>query len=192
MLNSSTQSVRQRAIEVARKVCAAKPVYVDTETTGLNRTDEIIEISIVDDDGSVLLETLVKPSQPIPPDATRIHGITNQEVQNARPWPVVWPLVRSALFGRLIVFYNEEFDMRMMQQSHARYHLPWKEKFNTFDLLKLYAEYRGEWDSYRRSYRYHSLANAGKQCNIDLPNAHRTTADTLLTRALLHYIANSQ
>lgn len=191
MLNSSTQSTRQRAIEVARKVCAAKPVYVDTETTGLNRTDEIIEISIVDDDGSVLLETLVKPSQPIPPDATRIHGITNQEVQSARPWPVVWPLVRSVLFGRLIVFYNEEFDMRMMQQSHARYRLPWKEKFNTFDLLKLYAEYRGEWDSYRRSYRYHSLANAGRQCKIDLPNAHRTTADTLLTRALLHYIAET-
>lgn len=80
----------------------------------------------------------------------------------------------------------------MMQQSHARYRLPWKENLNTFDLLKLYAEYRGEWDPRRRSYRYHSLANAGRQCNITLPNAHRTTADTLLTRALLHYLAESR
>ena len=97
----------------------------------------------------------------------------------------------ALLVGRLVVIYNAEFDLRMMQQSHARYRLPWKERLNTFDLLKLYAEFRGEWDPKRRSYRYHSLANAGQQCGISLPNAHRTTADTLLTRALLHHIAGA-
>ena len=187
---SSTIAARQRAVETARKVLSAKPVYLDTETTGLNRTDEIIEISIIDDDGQVLFETLVKPSQPIPADSMRVHGITNQEVQTARTWPAVWPLVRSVLYSRLIVIYNEEFDLRMMQQSHARYKLPWKEKLSSFDLLKLYAEFRGDWDSYRRAYRYHSLASAGQHCGIHLPNAHRSTADTLLTRAVLHYIAD--
>jgi DNA polymerase-3 subunit epsilon len=190
MINSG-HSLRQRAIETARKVLSAKPIYLDTETTGLERTDEIIEISIIDDDEQVLFESLVKPSQPIPSSATRIHGISYQDVENARTWPVVWPQVRSALFGRLVVIYNEEFDLRMLQQSHSRYKLPWKDKLTTFDLLKLYAEFRGEWDPYRRSYRYHSLANAGAQCGISLPNAHRSTADTLLTRALLHYIAES-
>lgn len=190
MINSSP-SLRQRAIETAKKVLAARPIYLDTETTGLERTDEIIEISIIDDDEQVLFESLVKPSQPIPSSATRIHGISYQDVENARTWPVVWPQVRSALFGRLVVIYNEEFDLRMLQQSHSRYRLPWKDKLTTFDLLKLYAEFRGEWDPYRRSYRYHSLANAGVQCSISLPNAHRSTADTLLTRALLHYIAES-
>lgn len=184
-------NIRQQAIEVARKLCAARPVYLDTETTGLDTSDEIIEISIIDDDGSVLLETLVKPSKPIPAAATRIHGLTNADVQGARPWPIVWQQVRSVLFGRKIVLYNEDFDVRMMRQSHARYRLPWNEQLDTFDLLKLYAEYRGEWDPKRRGYRYHSLANAGKHCNIALPNAHRTTADTLLTRALLHYLAES-
>lgn len=82
MLNSA--NIRQRAIEVARQVCAAKPVYLDTETTGLGSTDEIIEISIIDDDGSTLLETLVKPSQPIPADSTRVHGITDADVQGER------------------------------------------------------------------------------------------------------------
>ena len=189
MLHSA--SIRQQAIEVAQRVRAARPVYLDTETTGLGKDDEIIEISIIDDDGQTLLETLVKPSQPIPAESTRVHGITDLDVQTARSWPAIWPLVRSAMFGRLVVLYNEDFDMRMMQQSHARYRLPWKDKFNTFDLLKLYAEYRGEWDPRRRSYRYQSLANAGAQCKIALPNAHRTTADTLLTRALLHYVADS-
>lgn len=189
---STASATRQRAIETARKVVAANPVYLDTETTGLNRTDEIIEISIIDDQNQVLFESLIKPSQTIPPEATRIHGITNPDVQNARTWPAIWPQVRSVLFGRLVVIYNQDFDVRMMQQSHARYNLPWKDKFNTFDLLKLYAEFRGEWDPMRRAYRYHSLANAGHQCHISLPNAHRSTADTLLTRAVLHFIADCQ
>lgn len=186
----SSPAARQRAIQTARKVLNERPVYLDTETTGLNSSDEIIEISIVDDEGVVLFESLVKPSQPIPESATLIHGITDEEVESARNWPAIWPQVRSFIFGRLVVMYNESFDMRMMQQSHARYRLPWKERINTFDLLKLYAEFQGEWDSKRRSYRYHSLAKAGQQCGITLPNAHRTTADTLLTRSLLHYIAD--
>jgi DNA polymerase III subunit epsilon len=189
MMNSPVNA-RLRAIGTARKVVEARPVYLDTETTGLDRTDEIIEISIIDDEGQAVFESLIRPSQPIPAASTRIHGIRNEEVAGAPTWPAVWPQVRSALFGRLVVIYNEEFDLRMMQQSHARYRLPWKDKFTTFDLLKLYAEFRGEWDPYRRSYRYHSLASAGQQCQISLPNAHRSTADTLLTRALLHFIAN--
>ncbi len=189
-MSSVIPAVRTKAIETAQRLLAEKPVYLDTETTGLNRTDEIIEISIVDDDGQVLLETFVKPSQSIPYASTRIHGITDADVQGMRSWPVVWPEVRGALFNRLVVMYNAEFDLRLMAQSHARYRLPWKEKFRTFDLLKLYAEFRGDWDPYRRSYRYHSLDSAGKQCQISLPNAHRATADTLLTRAVLHYIAS--
>ncbi len=191
-MTQSLTPLRKQAIAAARQICAAKPIYMDTETTGLNKTDEIVEISVVDHDGSVLFNSLVRPSKPIPEDAIRIHGISNEEVQRARPWPLIWNQLRSVMFGRLIVFYNQDFDLRMMQQSHARYNLPWKDKFNTYDLLKLYAEFRGEWDGVRRSYRYHSLEDAGKQCNISLPNAHRATADTLLTRALLLYIAESE
>lgn len=184
-----TSTLRQRAIDTARVILEKKPVYLDTETTGLNSDDEIIEISIVDDDGSILLDSLVKPVKSIPLDATRIHGLADEDVRSARTWPVVWPEVRSILFGRLVVIYNQDFDLRMMMQSHARYRLAWKERLSTFDLLKLYAEFRGDWDPRRRSYRYHSLDSARRHCEIALPNAHRAAADTLLTRALLHHIA---
>lgn len=189
MSNPVTSTLRQRSIDLARSILNANPVYLDTETTGLGNQGEIVEISIIDDAENVLFNSLVKPSQAIPPGSTAIHGITDDEVQAARAWPVVWPEVRGAFFGRLIVIYNAEFDLRMMQQSHARYRLPWKERLNTFDLLKLYSEFRGEWDPRRRSYRFHSLDAAGKYSGIALPNAHRATADTLLARALLHYIA---
>ena len=58
--------------------------------------------------------------------------------------------------------------------------------------MKLYAEFRGVWDTRRGSYRLHSLADAGRDCRISLPNAHRSTADTLLTRAVLHYVASCE
>lgn len=180
---------RQQSIQLAARVLAQKPIYLDTETTGLEKTDEIVEITILDDGGGVLFNSLVRPSQPIPQKASAIHGISNDEVQKAAPWPILWPQIRPLLVGKVIVAYNSDFDHRMLQQSHARYRMPWKETLSFFDLLKLYSQWRGEWDPQRRSWKYFSLDAAGKSANIALPNAHRATADTLLTRALLHYLA---
>jgi len=40
----------------------ANPVYLDLETTGLDpAADEILEIGILADDGTVLLDSLVRP-----------------------------------------------------------------------------------------------------------------------------------
>jgi len=182
-------SPRQQAVLAARQVLQQQPVYIDTETTGLDKNAEIIEITIVDHDGSVLYESLVRPSQPIPQDAMRIHHITNEMVAHAPTWPVVWPTVRGFLTGRIIAIYNEDYDVRLMQQTHARYRLPWRESLKTFCIMKNYAQYRGEYDPRRRSYRYFSLEDAGRLANISIPNSHRATDDTLLARALLLHIA---
>ena len=191
MFNPTTS--RQQAIQTARKVLDVKPVFLDTETTGLNRSDEIVEITIVDSDGQVLVDSFVRPSQPIPLEATRINNITNEMVQGAPSWPVLWTQqIRPILTGKMIVAYNSEFDLRMMQQSHDRYRLPWRESLHSHDLLKLYAQFRGVWDPTRRSWKYFSLEEAGKTSAISLPNAHRALADTLLARELLLYIAGAK
>jgi DNA polymerase-3 subunit epsilon len=182
---------RINAINSARQVLKEDPVFLDTETTGLEKTDEIVEISVIDDAGQILLESLVRPTQPIPTAATRIHGITNAMVQHAPFWPILWPTIRSILSDHPIVIYNSDFDMRLIQQTFKRHNRPFQNVFNTYDLLKVFAEFRGDWDSYHRAYRYYSLENAGQLCSIELPNSHRSTADTLLTRALLHFIADS-
>jgi len=190
MVISST--ARKNAISRAQQALANRPIYLDTETTGLDDKDEIVEISIVDDDGIILLDKLVRPNQLIPPDATRIHGITNEDVKGAMRWPILWQTVRPLLAGRLIVMYNADFDVRMMEQSMTNSGFRWIKNFESFDLLKVYAEFRSEWDVKRQSYRYFSLDAAGKHAQIALPNAHRATADSLLTRALLHHIAEAQ
>lgn len=188
-MNSSFLTHRDQVIALARQKIEQKPVYIDTETTGLNRSDEIVEISIVDHDGSLLLSRLVKPSQSIPPDVEKVHGISNQMVQTTQAWPILWPTIRNHLYGRVIAAYNAPFDQRMMEQSHARYRLPWRENLEFLDVLTLYSEYRGEWNKVHNSYNLYKLEEAGRYFNIPLPNAHRSTADALLTRAVLHSIA---
>jgi exodeoxyribonuclease X len=84
---------------------------IDLETTGLDMVrDDIVEIGwvIVRGDGVVMSSgsTLVNPGRPIPPGATSIHGITDQDVANA-------PSLDEAL-----VIYPELVDPPMPAVAH--------------------------------------------------------------------------
>lgn len=93
------------------KVPDRSPVYLDTETTGLDpRFDAIVEIAIVDRDGSTLLDTLINPRQPIPASATAIHGITDDDVSDAPLLFDVLEQVSGIIQGRELVIYNAPFD----------------------------------------------------------------------------------
>lgn len=70
-------------------------VVVDVETTGLDpRRDEVIELAVVlfrfGPSGTVVKESveeyvgLREPSFPIPPEATRVHGLTDADVAGRR------------------------------------------------------------------------------------------------------------
>ncbi|MDF0662979.1 MULTISPECIES: 3'-5' exonuclease [unclassified Rhizobium] len=93
-------------------------VILDTETTGLNhRNDEIIEIGAVaftfDDDGAIgdivgIYGGLQQPSRPIPPEVTRLTGITDAMVEGQ----VIDIRPLSALIepADLIIAHNAGFD----------------------------------------------------------------------------------
>ena len=117
MISANTTS-RKHAIQTAQAVLSRGPVYLDTETTGLERFDEIIEISIVDDEGQVVFESLVKPSQPIPYSATMVHGITDEAVQSARAWPIVCQQVREALLQLEVVLDRTAERRRCPDRRH--------------------------------------------------------------------------
>ena len=61
--------------------------FFDLETTGVKvGTDRIVQIAIVrlmPDGARLQYETLVNPGMPIPPESTRIHGITDIDVAMA-------------------------------------------------------------------------------------------------------------
>ena len=173
---------------VARQWLNEDPLILDTETTGLDRTAEMCEIAIIDRDGSTVLDTLVRPSRPIPPGASAIHHIGNADVANAPTFAEIIGELEP-LLARPLVVYNADYDLRILHQSaRARgLRLP---TLNAHCAMKLYADYRGEWDSYHGHSRWHKLNAAAAQCGLPIPpNLHRARADTELTRQLLIYLA---
>jgi len=91
---------RIQAIQIAKAKITGRPLYLDTETTGLGPTDQVVEIAILDPEGDPLVESLVRPTINIPPDAVAIHGITDEMVREAPSWPALWPTISPILKGR--------------------------------------------------------------------------------------------
>lgn len=184
---------RRAAIERARQYVARQPLFLDTETTGADELAEIIEIAIVDHEGNPLLCSLVKPQEIIPTSVTALHGIDNGMVQTAPTWAEVWPTVKAVLNGQFVGIFNADFDIRLIRQSLRRAGLADQPTgANAFCIMKLYAEYYGDWNAAHGSFRWQSLEAAGRQCGIALPNAHRAQADALLARAVLLHMAAQQ
>lgn len=188
----SPAQARREAAHLARMRLHAGPCYLDTETTGLGPQDEIIEVCLLDAAGQVQFESLVQPTRPIPLDAVGLHGITDAMVESAPRWTEVWPRLRDLMQACSIAVYNADFDARLLRQTQAIHGLT--EAVDTsgfFCLMQLYAQYRGEWDNSRRSFRWQSLETARRQVGLELPNAHRARDDALLARALLHVMAST-
>lgn len=188
----NTPSHRQTAIREARAERERTPVYLDTETTGLGMSDEVVELCVLDTSGTTLYESLVRPTRPVSDGAFRVHRIGALQLRDAPPWSDVWAQVGKVLAGRRVGIYNAKFDLTMMQQSHRAHGIAWDAKAcDAFCIMELYARYHGLRNPMTGSFRWQSLEDAGRQCRIALPNAHRASADARLARAVLHHMAES-
>lgn len=97
-------------------------VVLDAETTGLHDGARIVEIAVLGVDGTVLLDSLVNPSEPIPAEATRTHGITDTAVSAAPTFGDLLVPLTAALHGRKVVIYNRDFDKRRLAiELHHHY-----------------------------------------------------------------------
>ncbi len=187
-----TPSTRIAAIQAARDICNQNPIFLDTETTGLDSNAEIVEIVVLDSDGSTLMNSQVRPRSPIPCEASRIHGITNEMIENAPMWISLWQELRGIFFGRLLAIYNAEFDLRMIDQTNRKSGLVrWTPGLPPADIMRIFADYRSAWDPFRNANRFFRLEEAGKFFGIEIPNSHRALDDTLLAREVLTKIAES-
>lgn len=161
-------------------------LVLDTETTGLER-GEIVQIAIVNKAGDVLLDTLVKPKELIPADATRIHGITDDMVKDAPDWRDVRKKVWNLLAGQHVVIYNAVYDRKMMHQSAERWEMvkiDWKEYAAFWCAMEMFAEHYGDYNEYRGSYRWQKLSTAARHYGIRQNSAHTALDDAETTRQL--------
>ena len=110
-------------------------VILDTETTGLDDTAEICEISVIDSvTGDAILNTLIKPKSSIPDEVIAIHGITNEMVVNAPSYVDIYNLLMNIFNEKRVIIYNASYDLRIIQQSAAQYDFSGQIKSKQFAL----------------------------------------------------------
>lgn len=99
--------------------------FFDLETTGVKvGTDRIVQIAIVrlmPDGSRQQYETLVNPGMPIPPESTRIHGITDLDVAMAPRLEDIAKEVMSELAGCDLAGFNcLRFDVPLLSEELLR------------------------------------------------------------------------
>jgi DNA polymerase III epsilon subunit-like protein len=173
-------------VDIAKGVIARKPIYLDTETTGLGNNDEIIELAIIDYNGDVLFNNLIKPSKLIVRNAVNIHGISNDMVNGSKRYSEYLVEINKILKDRLICCYNIEFDMRMITQSNKIYRYINKDTRDTFCVMKFFAQMNGNFNRKFGDYTNVSLENVAKELKILTGRqTHRALDDAVITRRCL-------
>ncbi|EMM6971633.1 Lar family restriction alleviation protein [Enterobacter hormaechei] len=178
-------------------------VVIDTETTGLGEDAEIIEIAVINMRGEILLDTLVKPTQPIPPEVTEINHITNEMVANAPAWRDVFPKVLAIISHHKWLAWHSGFDARMLQQSCLRtgffsnespsYIALITSRIHTshIDAKAVYDQWYGEFDEKRKAFKRQSLTTAASRHGVSVEGAHRALADCKMVLAVLQKVCAS-
>jgi DNA polymerase III subunit epsilon len=160
-------------------------VVIDTETTGLGHDAEIIEVTVLDKHGAVLLDTLVRPIGPIEPEATAVHGLTATQLVNAPTWPTVHAMIGPLLQGRVVVAFNAPFDERMIWQTSKRHCLPAPTTKSWFCAMDLAAALNnGRWPTLQ-----HAVNLAGTQAGNAEQPTHRAAVDSNSCLVLLNALS---
>lgn len=131
---------------------------LDTETTGLGDA-EVVEIAIIDLQSNTLLDTLIKPTIPIPAEATAIHGITNEMVKDAPSFPDVFLQISSVLESKQVLIYNASFDIGVLGYCRKLNGLapPLGLTKRSECIMEWFSQWCGDWNSYYESYRWQPL-----------------------------------
>lgn len=148
-------------------------VCFDLETTGPDVVkDRIVSIalSFLEPDGTRLDKyTLVNPGMPIPPEATKVHGITDEMVADAPRFAQIAKSIHAQIAGKDLGGFNiKGFDIPLLAEEFARLDLALPlENIRVFDALGIFM------NNERRR-----LQDAVKfYCGREITDAHNAAGD---------------
>lgn len=159
-----------------------KPIiFFDLETTGTNTiSDRIVEISMIKimPNGEEQERTIrINPEMPIPPEATAVHHITDEDVANCRTFKMIAKDLATTFTGCDIAGFNSnKFDIPMLAQEFARAGVSFDFTRPRFiDVQTIF--HKKEQRTLVAAYKFY--------CNKDLTEAHSASADTRATYEVL-------
>ena len=164
------------------KLNLSKPmVFFDLETTGVSIThDRIVEVSflkVYPNGKEEIKSRRINPGMPIPPQATAIHGITDDDVKDCPTFKQVARSLADQLEGcDLAGFNSSRFDVPMLAEEFLRAGVDFdmsKRKFVDVQIIF----HRKEQRTLEAAYAFY--------CNKQLENAHSAEADAMATYEVL-------
>lgn len=156
-------------------------VVVDTETTGLLPSCEIIELAAIKYESFEPVarwSSLIKPEKPIPAEASAINHITDEMVAGA---PFVWqvmPSFQTFVGDFALVGHNLPFDLGFLY----KYGFEIQPKAKRYDTMQLAKKAYSGLSSV-------SLDRITEDLGIVRPDAHRALSDCFVTGTLFKLIA---
>jgi DNA polymerase III subunit epsilon len=158
-----------------------REIVLDTETTGMDPAtgDKLVEIGCVE-----LMNLLptgktyhiyLNPERPIPPEATAVHGITDDFVKDKPTFGEIVGEFMEFIGNDRLVIHNAEFDMKFLNAELKTFGFPSLDHRRAFDTLTLA----------RKKYPG-SPANLDALCRrFNIDNTGRTFHGALLDSQLL-------
>jgi DNA polymerase-3 subunit epsilon len=105
---------REDAIRWARSLLSGGEfVVLDSETTGLGNPIDFVEVGVLSGRGEPLFDSLIEPSCPVDPRASRVHGHTADSLAGERRFFEVYPDLLDVLWAKRVVVYNAAYDRRV-------------------------------------------------------------------------------
>ena len=112
-------------------------IFFDLETTGVSRESKIVQIALIKifPSGEIIEKCrLINPNMPIPPDATNIHGIRNDDVKDK---PIFQHISKSLfeLFDNCDVggFNSRNYDLPILRNEFKNANI----EYNYLDYLDI-------------------------------------------------------
>lgn len=156
-------------------------VFFDLETTGTNIvSDRIVEISYlkVFPNGDEESKTRrINPEMPIPPQATEIHGISDEDIKDAPPFKLIAKSLATQIEGcDLAGFNSNRFDIPLLAEEFLRAEVDIDLMQNKFvDVQTIF--HKKEQRTLSAAYKFY--------CEKNLENAHTAEADAKATYEIL-------
>lgn len=175
---------RLRSIKWAQAVLKIKKncVILDSETTGLGKNDEVVELAIIDLDGNALFNERIKPyRKTMPKGAKDVHGISMADLKDKEHINAHVKALKKVLKRKNVIVYNAEYDSRLLNQSFDRAGCQ-KLNVNWMCAMLWYSSFVGHWNKEKESYRYQALEGGD----------HSALGDTLATLEVIKMMANAK
>lgn len=185
-------TTRQRVLYEACELWRNGYVTYDSETTGLEWEDQVIQWAVCDQEGNVLGGGYVKPTVPITAGAYAKHHIREEQLTGASTFAEVWPTIHELLAGRTVVMYNASFDLGKIWSSAQVYgiEVPY-DSLKTVCAMHLFARFYGEYHEYFGTYTWQKLNEVAiPHLKIQVPGqAHDAAHDAAATALVIKKLA---